>query len=84
VRVARRELIAVTGISKSDNNADVEFRWKWTPLNEVGQALYTGGVQYNSTVGFRHYDDGWRLIEGSTLKSNQGMEDALKEAEPAQ
>jgi hypothetical protein len=83
VPVARRELTAVTGISKSDNSADVDFRWKWTPLNEVGAALYSGGVQYNSAVGVRHYDDGWRLIEGSAPKTNQGLDDALKNAEPA-
>jgi hypothetical protein len=84
VPVARRELTAITGISKNDNSADIDFRWRWTPLNEVGTALYSGGVQYNSTVGFRHYDDGWRMIEGTATKINQGLDDALKNAEPAQ
>lgn len=84
VPVARRELVAVTGISKEGNFADVEFRWKWAPLNEVGAALNAGGVQYNSTVAFRHYDDGWRLIEGSAPRSNQSLDDALKNAETAQ
>ena len=83
VPVARRELVAVTGISKGGNFADVEFRWKWTPLNEVGAALFAGGVQYNSTVAFRHYDDGWRVIEGNSPKSNQNLDDALKNAETA-
>ncbi len=84
VPVARRQLVAVTGISKSGNAADVDFLWKWIPLNEVGAALYTGGVQYKSTVAFRQYDDGWRLIDGSAPKNDQGLDDALKSAEPTQ
>jgi hypothetical protein len=84
VPVARRELVKVTGISKDGNVADVDFLWKWVPLNEVGAALYADGVQYNATVGFRHYDDGWRVMEGSAPKSGQGLDDALKNAQPAQ
>jgi hypothetical protein len=84
VTAARRELLDVTGIAKSDALAQVDFRWKWVPLNAVGSALYNEGVEYNSTVGFRHYDDGWRLTEGSVPKADQGMDDALKNAEPAQ
>jgi hypothetical protein len=83
VPAARRQLTGITGISKSANTADVDFLWKWIPLNEVGAALYAGGVQYKSTVGFRQYDDGWRIIEGSAPKSNQGLDDALKNSEPA-
>lgn len=81
VPVARRQLLAVTGINKSDNAADVDFQWKWMPLNEIGAALYAGGVQYTSTVGLRRYDDGWRLLEGKILKSGQSLEDALNNAE---
>jgi hypothetical protein len=83
VPVARRQLTGITGISKNGNAADVDFLWKWVPLNEVGAALYAGGMQYQSTVGFRQYDDGWRIIEGSAPKSNQGLDDALKNSEPA-
>jgi hypothetical protein len=83
VPVARRQLTGITGISKSGAAADVDFLWKWVPLNEVGAALYAGGVQYKSTVGFRRYDDGWRIIEGSAPRSNQGLDDALKNSEPA-
>jgi len=83
VPVARRQLTGVTGISKAGTAADVDFLWKWIPLNEVGAALYAGGVQYRSTVGFRQYDDGWRIIEGSAPRSNQGLDDALKNSEPA-
>lgn len=83
VPVARRELLAVSGITKNGNRADVDFRWKWVALNEVGEALYTGSGEYNSTVGFMHYDDGWRVIEGSNPRSNQLLDDALKNAEPA-
>ena len=83
VPVARRQLTGTTGISKNGNVADVDFLWKWIPLNEVGAALYAGAVQYRSTVGFRQYDDGWRVIDGSASKSNQGLDDALKNSEPA-
>ena len=83
VPVARRQLTGITGISRSGTAADVDFLWKWIPLNEVGAALYAGGVQYKSTVGFRQYDDGWRIIEGSAPRSNQGLDDALKNSEPA-
>ena len=54
--------MAVTGISKQGNMADVDFTWRWIPLNEIGAALYSGDLQYNSTVGFRDYDDGWRIV----------------------
>jgi hypothetical protein len=84
VPVARRELTGITGISKEGNFADVDFSWKWVPLNEVGAALYAGGVQYNSTVAFRHYDDGWRVVEGVAPKSKQGLDEAVKNALPAQ
>lgn len=83
VPVARRQLSGITGISKSGVAADVDFVWKWVPLNEVGAALYAGGVQYKSTVGFRRYDDGWRILEGSAPKSDQGLDDALKNSEPS-
>ncbi len=81
VPVAKRELVAVTGIAKEGNSADVEFTWKWAPLNEIGAALYSGDLQYRSTVGFRDYDDGWRMLDISP-HSNQSMDDALKNAEP--
>ena len=82
VPVARRELLAVEGISTNGNRADVDFRWRWVALNEVGEALYAGSGEYNSTVGFVHYDDGWRVLEGDSPKSNQHLDDALKNAEP--
>jgi hypothetical protein len=83
IPVARRQLTGITGISKNGNSADVDFLWKWVPLNEVGAALYAGGVQYKSTVGFRQFDDGWRVIEGSAPKTGQGLDDALKNFDPA-
>lgn len=79
---ARRELVAVTGITKQESAADVEFTWKWVPLNEVGAALYSGDLHYKSVVGFRHYDDGWRMEHGAP-RTGQPIEDALKNAEPA-
>jgi len=84
VQTARRELVAITGISKNGNLADVEFQWKWVPANEVGAALLAGAVQYNSTVSFRQYDDGWRVVENNAPKTDQNLEDALKNTVPAQ
>jgi hypothetical protein len=84
IPVARRDLIAVTGISKQGNVADVDFTWKWVPLNEIGAALYSGDLRYNSTVGFRDYDDGWRIAVGQGVpRTVQSLDDALKNAEPA-
>jgi hypothetical protein len=82
IPVARRELVAITGVSKRGNDADVDFTWKWVPLNEIGAALYTVDVQYKSTVGFRDYDDGWRVVQTAPHPS-QTLDDALKNAEPA-
>jgi len=85
IPVAKRELVAVTGISKQGNLADVDFTWRWVPLNEIGAALYSRDLQYNSTVGFRDYDDGWRVVAAhSAPHPGQTLDDALKNAEPAQ
>ena len=82
IRVAQREMVDITGISKAGNFADVEFLWHWVPLNEVGGALYDSVVRYRSTVGFRSYDDGWR-VETEPLHNNQPIDDALRTAQPA-
>ena len=85
IPTARRDLVAITGISKNGNLADVDFTWKWLPLNEVGDALYAGGVRYRCTVGFKHYDDGWRIIEAaSPARATQDLDNALKNSEPVQ
>jgi hypothetical protein len=81
IQVARRELLSVSGISKAGNFADVEFTWHWVTINPVGAALYDGGVRYRSTVGFRGYDDGWRVVE-QTVPSNQTLDEALRNAQP--
>jgi hypothetical protein len=83
IPVAKRELLAVSGISKQGNLADVDFQWRWVPMNEVGSALYSSDLHYISTVGFRNYDDGWHLVQ-SASHSGQTMDDAIKNAEPAQ
>jgi len=83
IPAARREVIAVTGIAKQGNVADVEFTWKWIPLNEVGAVLYSRDVHHRSTTIFRCYDDGWRLLEGSS-HSGQPLDEALKNAELTQ
>ncbi len=82
IQVARRELVNISGISKAGNFADVEFIWRWVSINQVGAALYDNGVHYRSTVGFRGYDDGWRVVEQS-IPSNQPLDEALRNAQPA-
>jgi hypothetical protein len=81
IPVARRQLLGVSGISKSANIADVEFIWRWVSIKQVGAALYDGGVHYRSTVGFRSYDDGWRVVD-QTAPSNQTLDEALRNAQP--
>lgn len=81
IPTARREIVGITGISKHENLADVEFTWKWAPLNEVGAALYSADLRYNSTVGFQNFDDGWRILTNAPRPS-QPLGDALKNAEP--
>jgi hypothetical protein len=83
IPAAHRELIAITGIAKQGNLADVEFTWRWIPLNEVGAVIYAGEVHYRSTATFRDYDDGWRLVENARQPA-QPLDEALKNAEPAQ
>lgn len=82
IPAARRELVGVTGISKQGNVADVEFTWKWVPMNEIGEAIYPSGVNYKSTVSFRQYDDGWRVLQDSP-PSGQTLEGAFKNAQPS-
>jgi hypothetical protein len=83
ILAAKRELVAVTGVSKQGNLADVDFIWRWQPLNEVGAALYSGDLHCRSTASFRNYDDGWRVIQ-TAPHSGQPLDEALKNAEPAQ
>jgi len=81
IQVARRELLSISGISKAGNFADVEFTWHWVSLNQVGAALYDSGVHYRSTVAFRSFDDGWRVLE-QTFPANQSLDDALRNSQP--
>jgi hypothetical protein len=81
IQVARRELVSISGVSKAGNFADVEFTWHWVSINQVGAALYDNGVHYRSTVGFRGYDDGWRVVE-QNVPNNQSLEEALRNAQP--
>jgi hypothetical protein len=80
LHVARRQLVDITGISKAGTFADIDFTWRWVALNPVGAALYDEGVHYRSTVGFRSYDDGWRVVN-EAVKSNQSLEEALRNSE---
>jgi hypothetical protein len=81
LKVARRELVGITGVSKAGNFADVEFTWHWTSMNEVGTALYDSGVHYRSTVAFRSYDDGWRVMT-EPARGNQSLDEALRNPQP--
>jgi len=83
IPAAHRELIAITGIAKQGNTAEVEFTWRWLPLNEVGAYLYPTSIHYRSTTILRDYDDGWRLVQ-SNADPAQPLDEALKNAEPAQ
>ena len=83
IPAARRELVAITGIAKQHNVANVEFTWRWVPLNEVGAALYPTGVRYRSTAILRTYDDGWRIVQTAS-RPGQPLDEALKDAQPAQ
>jgi hypothetical protein len=82
IQAARRELLGIAGISKGGNFAEVEFTWRWVAINPVGAALYDSGVHYRSTVAFRSYDNGWRVLE-KNMPSNQPLEDALRNAQPS-
>jgi hypothetical protein len=81
IQVARRELVSITGISKAGNFADVDFTWRWVSINPVGAALYDSGVHYRSAVGFRVYDDGWRVLE-EAVPNNQPLDEALRSTQP--
>ncbi len=83
LQASHRQIDAISGISKSGNIAEVEFLWHWVSLNQVGAALYDSGVHYRSTVSFRKFDDGWKVVEKS-IPANQSLDDALKNAQPAQ
>jgi hypothetical protein len=81
IAAARREVIAVTGINKQGTSANVEFTWRWIPINEIGAAFYAEDQHYRSQVGFRQFDDGWRIVQ-NVARSGQSIDDALKNAEP--
>jgi hypothetical protein len=84
VPVARRELLGISGIAKDGNVAEVDFTWKWTPMNEIGAALFAAGVKYNSAVEFKHYDDGWQVGEAYLPPRGLTLDDALRNAQPVQ
>jgi hypothetical protein len=76
IAAARREIVTITGIAKHGKDADVEFTWRWIPLNEAGAVFYSGETRYSSSVSFRKYDDGWRVVE--TARSGTPLDEALK------
>src|SRR5260370_16326667 len=50
IQVARRELVSIDGISKAGNFADVDFAWRWVPINQLGPALSDTRSTSPSTV----------------------------------
>ena len=82
IPAARREVVAITSIAKQGSAADVEFTWCWIPLNEIGAVFYSSDLHFRSTVSFREYDDGWRVVE-SVARPSQPMDEALKNADSA-
>ena len=83
ITAAHRELIAITGIAKQGNTAEVEFTWRWLPANEVGAALYPTSIHYRSKTILSDYDDGWRIVQSNTHPA-QPLDEALKNAEQSQ
>jgi hypothetical protein len=61
MKLAKRAVEEVTGISESGNTATATFTWRWEPLNDVGKAMEVGKRLYNGSAGFQKFDDGWRL-----------------------
>lgn len=62
VPISRRELVSVDGVRQQTNSADVDFSWKWLPLqgDEVPASIE---FPYKGRAVFERYDDGWRLEE---------------------
>ena len=54
IQVARRELLSISGISKSGNFADVEFIWRWVSINQVG----VGALRQRSALPFDRWIPG--------------------------
>src|SRR5260370_3658511 len=81
IQVARRELVSIDGISKAGNVADVDFAWRWVPINQVGAALYDTGVNYPSPLSLRGYDDASRVADQKS-PTNQTLNDALHNPQP--
>jgi hypothetical protein len=79
IPAARREMVSVTGMAKQGDLADVEFIWKWVPLNEVGATIYGSDLRYRSNARFRCYDDGWRLVD--RVSPVVSLDQELKNAE---
>jgi hypothetical protein len=82
IPAAKRELLGITGISKQDGVADVDFNWRWVPLNEIGAALYSSDLHYRSTTTLHKYDDGWRVLQ-TAPHPGQSLDEALKNSDPA-
>src|SRR5580698_8472722 len=53
------------------------------PGDAENQSITIPAAHYRSTVGFRRYDDGWRVLQGVS-HPGQPLDEALKNVEPEQ
>ena len=82
IQVALRELLGITGISQNRSLRRRGFTWRWVSINAGGRSTLRQRSTYRSTVGFRGYDDGWRVVE-QAIPANQPLEESLRNAQPA-
>ena len=67
VPLAKKELLAVTQVRKTDEGAEADIAWKWIP-NEVGAAFTSGAVKerfdatHHATVKMRDFGSGWVVM----------------------
>jgi hypothetical protein len=65
VPLATRELLEITGIGELQGETgafvEVQYTWKWSPVNEVGTLMKLDEKTNAGSAAFRRFDDGWRL-----------------------
>lgn len=67
VPLAKKELLEVTGVRKTDEGAEADFTWRWIP-NEVGASFTSGLVKerfdaiHVATAKLRDFGQGWVVM----------------------
>ena len=67
VPLAKKELLEVTGVRKTEEGAEADIAWRWIP-NEVGAAFTSGTVKerfdatHHATVKMRDFGSGWAVM----------------------